>query len=157
MSGVTSHRPRRFLAGVGQLGGTPATIESRGYRPVAGFLRGSKAHSGRADGPRIGPHRVVLAELRRRDDRNLALFAEEIFADGSGKAYWPSADGRLLLYATFDDTAVQTLDYPWIEEYPGDGDGGEGDGEGGGGGGGVEPGRLKLTPTRSVRYPTVRS
>lgn len=39
-------------------------------------------------------------------------FTEEIFQ--SHKAVWGSPDGDLLLYATFNDTNVGTMVYPWF-------------------------------------------
>lgn len=38
--------------------------------------------------------------------------AEEIFQ--AQKAVWGSPDGTLLLYATFNDTNVGTITYPWF-------------------------------------------
>ncbi|XKL68722.1 hypothetical protein PGB90_006491 [Kerria lacca] len=63
------------------------------------------------------------------------LYQEEIFLDPS-KAYWPSADGSLLLFATFNDSNVENFEYPWMED----------------GFQNVDP--MKLIYTKSVRYPT---
>lgn len=66
----------------------------------------------------------------------LSTFTEEIFID-TKKAYWVSTDGSHLLYATFNDSIVQNLEYPWVQDDLQNKD------------------LLKFPATKSVRYPTV--
>lgn len=37
--------------------------------------------------------------------------SEEIL--GTNKALWPSTDGHMILYASFNDTLVEELRFPW--------------------------------------------
>lgn len=54
------------------------------------------------------------------------------------KAYWTSVDGDLLLYMTFNDSAVANFEYPWVEDNI------------------LYEDPLKLSGTKNVRYPMVR-
>lgn len=46
----------------------------------------------------------------------LSFIAEEILK--SQKAVWGSNDGSMLLYATFNDTNVGQMKYPWFSSNP---------------------------------------
>lgn len=63
-------------------------------------------------------------------------YTEEIFLN-SKKAFWSSTDGDMLLYASFNDTAVASLEFPWVEE------------------GLRQHDPVKVPTTRSVHYPMV--
>ena len=40
------------------------------------------------------------------------LISEDIFA--SSEALWPSPDGSHIIFATFNDSKVRTLSFPWF-------------------------------------------
>ncbi|XP_065218302.1 inactive dipeptidyl peptidase 10 isoform X2 [Planococcus citri] len=63
------------------------------------------------------------------------LYQEEILPD-TEKTYWVSTDGSHLLYASFNDSIVQNLEYPWLQDDMQNKD--------------LE----KFPATKSVRYPT---
>lgn len=71
------------------------------------------------------------------------LYQEEVLP--IPQAIWPSPDGTHILYATFNDTRVSALQFPWFGAQPGQD-------------GGSSPlGTFKrgsFPPSRSVRYPT---
>lgn len=79
-------------------------------------------------------NKIIFIVLSRR--------TEEIFA--TPEAIWSSNDGTHIMFASFDDTNVGTMTYPWFAT----GAVMTVHGLGGGGGGSTFP------ETRSVRYPT---
>lgn len=58
----------------------------------------------------------LSSEYVRRTKLEPPFFAEEIFK--SQKAMWGSNDGSMLLYATFNDTNVGQMMYPWFSSNP---------------------------------------
>lgn len=64
----------------------------------------------------------------------------------SPQALWTSPDGTHLMYATFNDTEVRTLTYPWF--------GLSGDGSGSGSGSSLGS-WASFPEARALRYPTV--
>uniref|UniRef100_A0A0C9RBH7 Dpp10_0 protein n=1 Tax=Fopius arisanus TaxID=64838 RepID=A0A0C9RBH7_9HYME len=72
------------------------------------------------------------------------LYQEEVLP--KAEALWPSADGQRLLYATFNDTQVTTLQFPWFGNPTGS-DAGSSNPSG-------IPHRITFPPSKSVRYPT---
>lgn len=69
------------------------------------------------------------------------LYQEEVLPNP--QAIWPSPDGSHILYATFNDTRVSALEFPWFGTQLGQ------DGTGSN-----SPGASKsFPPSRSVRYP----
>lgn len=72
------------------------------------------------------------------------LYQEEVLP--RPEAAWPSADGSHLLYATFNDTKVTALEFPWFGTQPGQ--------DGGSSSPLTAPRRGSFPPSKSVRYPT---
>ena len=72
------------------------------------------------------------------------LYQEEVLP--RPEAIWPSSDGTHLLYATFNDTKVTALEFPWFGTQPGHD------------GASSSPlsanRRGSFPPSKSVRYPT---
>lgn len=66
------------------------------------------------------------------------LYQEEVLP--RPQAIWPSPDGTHILYATFNDTRVSTLEFPWFNT-PGQE------------GAGPRSMSRSFPPSRSVRYP----
>ncbi|CAG5099855.1 Similar to DPP10: Inactive dipeptidyl peptidase 10 (Homo sapiens), partial [Cotesia congregata] len=72
------------------------------------------------------------------------LYQEEVLP--KPEALWPSPDGSLLLYASFNDTKVTSLEFPWFGNQMGQ------DGASSSPAGIVKKG--SFPPSKSVRYPT---
>ncbi|KAH0539481.1 inactive dipeptidyl peptidase 10 [Cotesia glomerata] len=72
------------------------------------------------------------------------LYQEEVLP--RPEALWPSPDGSLLLYASFNDTKVTSLEFPWFGNQMGQ------DGASSSPAGIVKKG--SFPPSKSVRYPT---
>lgn len=69
------------------------------------------------------------------------LYQEEVLP--KPQATWPSPDGTHILYATFNDTRVSALEFPWFGTQPGqDGTGSSSLGV-----------SKSFPPSRSIRYP----
>ncbi|XP_053998740.1 dipeptidyl aminopeptidase-like protein 6 isoform X1 [Hylaeus anthracinus] len=72
------------------------------------------------------------------------LYQEEVMP--RPEATWPSPDGTHLLYATFNDTKVTALEFPWFGTQPGH--------DGASSSPLTTPRRGSFPPSKSVRYPT---
>jgi len=73
------------------------------------------------------------------------LYQEEVMP--RPQATWPSPDGTRILYATFNDTRVSALQFPWFGAQLGQ--------DGGGSSSPLSASRRgSFPPSRSVRYPT---
>lgn len=64
------------------------------------------------------------------------LYQEEVLS--RHEVMWPSADGTQLLFASFNDSKVNSLEFPWFGNAPGPDPSGSG----------------TFPPRRSIRYPT---
>lgn len=72
------------------------------------------------------------------------LYQEEVLP--RPEAAWPSSDGTHLLFASFNDTKVTALEFPWFSTQPGQ--------DGPSSSPLFTPRRGSFPPSRSVRYPT---
>ena len=72
------------------------------------------------------------------------LYQEEVLP--RPEAAWPSSDGTHLLLASFNDTKVTALEFPWFSTQPGQ--------DGPSSSPLFTPRRGSFPPSRSVRYPT---
>ncbi|XP_076291931.1 A-type potassium channel modulatory protein DPP6 isoform X2 [Lasioglossum baleicum] len=72
------------------------------------------------------------------------LYQEEVLPHP--EATWPSPDGTHLLYASFNDTKVTALEFPWFGTQPGQ--------DGSSSSPLTTPRRGSFPPSKSVRYPT---
>lgn len=72
------------------------------------------------------------------------LYQEEVLP--RPEAIWPSADGSKLIYASFNDSKVTTLEFPWFGSLVGQ------DGQSSNPLGTARRG--SFPPSRSIRYPT---
>lgn len=72
------------------------------------------------------------------------LYQEEVMP--RPEATWPSPDGTHLLFASFNDTKVTALEFPWFSSQPGQ--------DGPSSSPLSTPRRGSFPPSRSIRYPT---
>ncbi|KAK0093108.1 hypothetical protein PV326_014278 [Microctonus aethiopoides] len=72
------------------------------------------------------------------------LYQEEVLP--KPEALWPSPNGKQLLYATFNDTKVTSLEFPWFGNQMGQ--------DGGGSNSGGISKKGSFPRSKSVRYPT---
>lgn len=59
---------------------------------------------------------IIISWKLIHNKANVSTIPEEIFK--SQKALWGSNDGSMLLYATFNDTNVGQMMYPWFSSNP---------------------------------------
>ncbi|KAF7996285.1 hypothetical protein HCN44_001917 [Aphidius gifuensis] len=72
------------------------------------------------------------------------LYQEEVLP--KPEVLWPSPDGKYLLYASFNDTKVTRLEFPWFGSQTGQNSGSSSPTG--------EPRKISFPPSKSIHYPT---